>query len=239
MFDTSYNLGSGLETNQRRGTKLREVAYHAIKDAILQGTVKPDMPLVEERLATELKISRTPVREALAILEHEGLIEAIPYQGLFVKDITANQFLELYEAVELIEAELAQRAALSIKEQDITALAELLEQAEQCIPHNVPGHLRACRLFQQRMGECAQQSYLTTLLISIEERSDLYLISKWQELPAEKMLAAVTDRRAILEALRSHNADLAAQVARTHAQAVRQRWHDLFGQTDTHSGKQL
>lgn len=214
----------------RRGTRLREVAYQAIKEGILQGTVRTDLPLVEERLAAQLSISRTPVREALALLEHEGMIESVPYQGLFVKAITTREFLEMYEAAEVIEPELARRAALHSSPSSIAAMEALLEEAERCIPDDAHGHLAACRKFQRKMGECADQPYLTSLLLNIEERSDLHLISKWSSLPPEKMLAAVSDRRAILEALRAGDAVGAANAARNHARDVRQRWLDLYGQ---------
>lgn len=62
----------------RRAVRLRELAYQTIKQAILSGLIDSSAPLIEERLGAELRISRTPVREALAILEHEGLIEALP-----------------------------------------------------------------------------------------------------------------------------------------------------------------
>jgi DNA-binding FadR family transcriptional regulator len=65
-------------------------------------------------------------------------------------------------------------------------------------------------------------------LMSIEEHSDLYLISKWQNLPADKMLAAVTDRRTILDAIRLRDPDAAARASHDHARAVRLRWRDLY-----------
>src|SRR3954451_6001522 len=52
--------------------RYREAAYIAIKEAILAGQLGPNQPLTEEQIAASLNISRTPVREALAILEHEG-----------------------------------------------------------------------------------------------------------------------------------------------------------------------
>ena len=85
----------------------REVAYDAIKRAILSGQFSPYERLVEERLAASLELSRTPVREALAILEHEGLLESEPYKGLAVRPVTVDEFLNMYEALGVIEAALA------------------------------------------------------------------------------------------------------------------------------------
>lgn len=230
MIDTSQSSAGKPSPVNRRGTRLREVAYQAIKEAILKGTLPPDQPLVEERLAAELSISRTPVREALAILEHEGLIETVPYQGLFVKAISVQDFIEMYQSVEIIEPELARRASNNATEDDLNALESLLVQAELYVPDNAPELLAACRMFQQRMGMIAGNQYLTALLLAVEERSDLYLISRWRELPPEKMLSAVADRRAILTALRERDAGAAEEASRMHARAACARWQALFSQ---------
>ena len=68
----------------QRTPRFREAAYTAIKEAILAGEIEADEPLIEERLAGPLGISRTPVREALAILEHEGLLAPRGGRGLFI-----------------------------------------------------------------------------------------------------------------------------------------------------------
>ena len=213
----------------RRAVRLRELAYQAIKRAILSGAIDSSAPLIEERIGAELNISRTPVREALAILEHEGLLEALPYKGLFVKEISVDSFLKMFEALETVEAALARQAAVSATATDIALMEEALAHAEQCVPHDVPGHLAACRVFQRQLGECAGNPYLTDFLVGIEERSDLYLISAWRSLPVDNMHAAVRDRRVILNAVRARDPAAAARAAEAHAQAIRVRWRELFG----------
>lgn len=214
----------------RRSARLREVAYHAIKDAILNGTVGPDAPLVEERLALILQISRTPVREALAILEHEGLIESLPYKGMFVREVTLEEFLLMYQTVEVIEPALARLAAERVQDRDIAELGNLLSAAERRAPDDVVGFLAACREFQRHVGRCAENPYLTSMLLSIEEHSDLYLlhVNAQQPLDPDKMRAAIRDRRTILDALAERNPEGAARMAQDHAEAVRARWRDIY-----------
>ena len=212
----------------RRSTRLREATYHAIKQLILRGVIETGSPLAEEPLAEILEVSRTPVREALAILEHERLIEAIPYKGLFITDLSVKDFMQMYETLELIEPELARRAALNATEDDIEAMEQALQEAERCIADDVPGHFAQCAQFQRLLGQCSANAYMTSLLMNIEERSDLYLITKWQSLPAGNMQAAVDDRRTILAAVRIHDADGAAEASRAHARAIRLRWRELY-----------
>lgn len=212
----------------RRSARLRELAYEAIKNSILNGVLGPEAPLIEERLASVLEISRTPIREALAILEHEGLIESVPYKGLFVREVSLAQFASMYEAVEVIEPALAERAAQHATEGDIGVMDELLCRADACIPDDFVGHLAACREFDRRMGQSACIPYLTAMLIDIEERSDLYLISLKRPISSDRMQAAVTDRRGILAAVRARDPEKATHAARSHARAVRDRWRDMY-----------
>lgn len=223
-----YNVISKKLTTNRSIMRSREVAYEAVKEAILSGVLEPRERLIEERLAEALSLSRTPVREALAILEHEGLIEAIPYKGLVVKPVTVSEFLSMYEALGVIEPAIARAAVPHATAGDIAALHGYLDEADRCIPEDVPGHLAACRQFQQRLGEMAQSPFLTRLLVSIEERSDMYLIHTQIALPEDKMRAAVHDRRSILQAVQSGDQKAAAAAAQVHAAEIRMRWREMY-----------
>jgi DNA-binding GntR family transcriptional regulator len=215
-------------SGDRRLLRSREIAYEAIKDAILRGAFEPRERLIEERLGEALQLSRTPVREALAILEHEGLIESIPYKGLMVRAITVDEFLNMYEALGVIEPHLARPAAINATSADIATMTAMLDRAEAAIPDDVPGHLAANRAFQAHLGQCARKPFLTRMLLSIEERSDMYLIHSHQALPPEKMLAAVQDRRRILTAVAAADPDAAAAAAAAHGEAIRVRWRALY-----------
>ena len=229
MQDTYTEIDAQF-TGDRSMMRSREIAYESIKNAILRGILAPRERLVEERLGEALKLSRTPIREALSILEHEGLIEAIPYKGLIVKPVTVDEFLSMYEALGVIESAIARSAALNAGPADIRTMAQSLDEATAAIPLDIPGHLAACRAFQSRLGACAQSPFLARVLLSIEERSDMYLIHSAQVLPAEKMQASVDDRRAILNAVANHDPESASAAALSHAEAIRIRWREMYPQ---------
>lgn len=212
----------------RSRMRSREVAYEAIKGAILGGLLEPRERLIEERLGQALELSRTPIREALAILEHEKLIESVPYKGLIVRALSVSEFLSMYEALGVIEAAVARLAVPHITNRDVERLGEILDKAADCIPDDVPGHLAACRDFQRSLGKAARTPFLTQQLVSIEERSDIYLIHSQQFLPGENMLAAVDDRRGILAAVQSGNPEAAARAAEIHAESIRIRWKEFY-----------
>lgn len=230
VAESSPFSGIAGEKGKRRSKRLREVAYEAVKGAVLTGLLDTQSPLVEERLAEALEISRTPVREALIILEHEGLVEAVPYQGLFVKELALGDYEAMYEAMTSIEPALARLAAERARPDDIAAMEASLERAASSIP-DITTHLAACRDFMKQLGRSAGNTYLTSFLISIEEHADLYLISTQSAVPTEKMLGAVEDRRAILDAVRAGDAPAAEAAALRHAQAAPQRWREYVEQT--------
>ncbi len=83
---------------------LRVSVADIIRQAILNGTMKPGTPVVEMALAEQLQVSRAPVREAIQILEADGLIESEPYKGKRVKPLTLKEVEELYSLREQFEA---------------------------------------------------------------------------------------------------------------------------------------
>ena len=86
-------------------------AADVIREAIVDGRVSPGHRLKEEELAQQLGISRTPVREALLVLQAEGLVEAVPNRGSAVRAYDRRDLEELYELRALLEGHAAFRAA--------------------------------------------------------------------------------------------------------------------------------
>lgn len=90
----------------------KTVAYEALKRRIVMNELKPGVPINENALGEEMKISKTPIREALQQLEREGLTQTIPGRGSFVKHITVQDVRDIFESREIIECAAARRAAL-------------------------------------------------------------------------------------------------------------------------------
>lgn len=83
---------------------LRLQVADTLRKAIINGKMKPGAPIVEMALAEQLDVSRAPVREAIQILETEGLIETVAYKGKRVKPLTRKEVEELYSLREQFEA---------------------------------------------------------------------------------------------------------------------------------------
>jgi DNA-binding GntR family transcriptional regulator len=92
------------EISRIENVPLRVSVADIIRQAIINGSMRPGTPVVEMALAEQLNVSRAPVREAIQILEADGLIESEPYKGKRVKPLTIKGVEELYSLREQFEA---------------------------------------------------------------------------------------------------------------------------------------
>src|SRR4029077_2652017 len=92
--------------------QLTDRVHAALREAITSGRLRPDERIKQEKVAAELGVSRTPVREALHLLEREGLVRLVPRRGAVVPGVTAADVRELYELRELLEPAAAALATI-------------------------------------------------------------------------------------------------------------------------------
>ncbi|MDR7435009.1 MAG: GntR family transcriptional regulator, partial [Armatimonadota bacterium] len=118
-----------LETRHTIG----ELTYRAIRKAILSRRLPAGTRLVVDRLCEELKVSRTPVKQALAMLEREGLVVTNPHHGTYVVTITKRDIAEIYSLREVIEGMAARLAAETITRQDLQRLRALIQDGRKAL----------------------------------------------------------------------------------------------------------
>jgi|SRR5579862_4392104 len=110
-----------------RLSPLRDQIYRLLRAAIVNGRLKPGQPIDELGIAGRLKISRTPVREAVKKLSDEGLIHVIAQSGTYVASIDRKQLEEAYVIRTALELESVSRAALTITERHIQDLEDIVD----------------------------------------------------------------------------------------------------------------
>ena len=99
-----------LKLNMDAFLPLRDVVFNTLREAILKGDLKPGERLMELQLAAQLGVSRTPIREAIRMLEQEGLAVTVPRKGAEVAKMTLKgmeDVLEIREALDILACELA------------------------------------------------------------------------------------------------------------------------------------
>jgi DNA-binding GntR family transcriptional regulator len=118
-------VASGGGTRKDRGEILGR-----LRRAILEGEYGPKERLIEEQLAERLGVSRTPIRQALTMLEAEGLVEIEPNKGATVCSFSIEDVWEVYDLRAVLEGHAARRAAGLISDEELRRLAELADEME-------------------------------------------------------------------------------------------------------------
>lgn len=115
-------------TAGRRDARKRatEVAYTTLKRELLNGTIRPGERIADAEICRRLKVSRTPVREALLALERDGLVRIVPRQGYFATEIGVSEALDAYQLRIVLEPLATALAARRISENELHTLRELL-----------------------------------------------------------------------------------------------------------------
>lgn len=119
-------------TFQPNGNLVDQVT-HYISEKIIRNEFKPGTRIYDSKLAEEMGISRTPIREAFRILERNHLVELIPRRGVVVTEISEAQIEWFYDIFEQLYALVALRAAENHTVADIEAIEQALSNMERCV----------------------------------------------------------------------------------------------------------
>lgn len=113
---------------------MHEIIYNTLRQAILDGAIKPGDRLVQRELAERFKISRMPIRDALRKLEAEGFIEHISHKGMIVRGFNVNEIEEIYQLRQHLECLAIEACIKNISEskiEELKAIIHALEHREQ------------------------------------------------------------------------------------------------------------
>ncbi len=193
---------------------LTERAYRAIKEEILSARLPPNAPVPIERFLREMKLSRTPVREAIQRLEREGFVEIRPRLGTFVAPLDLRKIREMYYVRGALEGAAARMAAALADPAHLAAIGGELRRH----PLEAPGDLRAMSESGHRLHlfiseECGNQ----TLAGMIRQLQDHFRRFRNLSLQIpEKVLASHRQHLEILAALEARDGDRAERLMREH-----------------------
>jgi GntR family transcriptional regulator, vanillate catabolism transcriptional regulator len=115
------------------GVSLAEQARESIRTAILDGTLEPEERITIEQLATELGISRTPIREALKALEGEGLVQLMPHRGAIVARFARDELDHRYSIRAMLEGYAAELACAADPKGTAVALERICARAQELL----------------------------------------------------------------------------------------------------------
>ncbi|GAB3468012.1 GntR family transcriptional regulator [Actinophytocola sediminis] len=144
--------------------------YQRLKEAIRSGDLRPGQQLVESALAEWCEVSRTPIREALSKLQHDGLVERSE-RGLVVRERGPEEVLDIYETRIALEGTAARLAAERRSAHDLMLLRRALAKLESVAEGDVEAMVETNRQFHTAIWRASRNVSLIDLL----ERLDLHL----------------------------------------------------------------
>lgn len=191
-----------------------ELAYQAIKSEILSNRLRPGDAVPIERFVKELRLSRTPVREATLRLEREGLIEIRARMGTFVSHLDLRHIRDMYRVRRLLEGEAAREAALRAPIEALRQLQQKLASYSETGAIDTRGMSETGQRVHQLIVEHCENEQLRRLILSLQDHFTRFRSLSIQ-LP-EKVLSSHREHLAILDRLIARDPDGACALIHQH-----------------------
>ncbi len=194
---------------------LRELVLEAIREAIINGTLKPRERLMEIQLAEDLGVSRTPVREALRKLEIEGFIVMVPRKGAYVADLTFKDIADVFEIRSALEALAAALAAERITNEELEEMERLLVQKAEAITNeDIDKVVLVDTKFHEAIYKASRNERLTNIINNLREQIQRFRATSLAY--PGRMKASLDEHRSIVEALQARDVKLSRKLAGKH-----------------------
>jgi DNA-binding GntR family transcriptional regulator len=205
--------GNGVKIEKKTRGYALEHAYTALIGALRQGKFQPGQRLLETEICDWLRISRTPVREALRRLQAQGLLEHLPGGGVTVSLHDFRAVSELYVFREILEGSAARLAAKHADEVEISFLKSLV-RIQRELPKDPNIHERTNKVFHKHIHQAAHNQFLLKSVQSLHE--SVSLLGRTTLSVSGRIESSVQEHQDIVLAIAAHDAQRADDLARQH-----------------------
>ena len=194
---------------------LRDVVFSTLRQAILTGEMKPGERLLEIHLANKLGVSRTPIREAIRMLELEGLVIMVPRRGAQVAQITEKSMSDVLEvrcALDELAVELACERITEAEKEELLKACEAFEKA--ALTKQVHVIAKADVEFHDIIFKAAGNPRLTQMINNLAEQMYRYRFEYIKDESQHQMI--VEEHRRICESINNRDVAAAKDAIREH-----------------------
>ena len=210
-------------------------AYDEIRRGIVEGRYRPGERLVEQRIAEELDLSRTPVREAFRRLQSEGLVEVRPNRGVSVRGLTVDEIGDLYELRARLEAMAAELAATRASSDERSAITAAETEFAAAVSDARAGEVIAVRRvfaanerFHRAVLVGAHHDRLAQALVRTVD--DTLVFQAFRHYQPAAMARSVLFHQMIAEAVRLREAERAGRLVHEHVLQGRDQLLEVVGE---------
>ena len=203
----------GIRVSKKKS--LREEVYESLKRSILHGKLKAGQRLIEEQLAHQVGISRTPVREAFHKLERDDLVTRLPKGGFAVREFTKEDVEEIFGIRTALESYAAYLATLHISPERIAALEKKVSESERALKDAEDEKVVDLHTeFHDLLYKSCKSKKLFEMINNFR---DYFYRYRSALLHTENgMDASIQDHRGMLEAMKNKNPRLVERLVRKH-----------------------
>ena len=194
-----------------------------LREMIYERSLQPGERIDELALSARLGTSRTPLREALKVLAHEGLVRLVPGRGAFVIELSSAEIESLFPVLGLLQSRCAGEAVRHQEPEDIVALDDLLARIEQAvIDVRTTDYYRAVDAFHERLQTMAANPWLSRSINDLGHF--LQLVRTLMPLPENRLRQSMAEYRTLMKAIHRGDADAAEQLVYLQATAQQRTW---------------
>ncbi len=209
MHSQGIDLGAPLQTRQ-------EIVVVRLRDAILRGYFKPGQRLDQNEIADLLKVSRSPIREALRTLAGEGLVDVIPHRGAVVAELSTAELEEILVLRGVLEGMAARLAVRKIDAERIKTLEAIVKELNQTT--DLDRWIELNHLFHHTIYQAVNRPRLMSLIDNLRNTVTPYM--RQFIASTEHMRDAATSHQLILDACVKRDPLLIEQETQKHLAAV-------------------
>jgi len=208
-----------------------------LREMIYERSLPPGERIDELGLSARLGTSRTPLREALKVLAHEGLVRLVPGRGAFVVELSASEAESLFPVLGLLQSRCAAEAVRRQTPEDIVALDALLASLENAVTgHRLADYYRAVDGFHERLQAMAANPWLTRSITDLGRF--LQMVRTLMPLPENRLRQSMAEYRTLMKAIHRGDADAAEQIVYLQAMAQQRAWRILQQQAQESAAAQ-
>jgi DNA-binding GntR family transcriptional regulator len=197
-------------------TSLVDEICKYLRNAIYNFHLKPGDQINELELIKRVGVSRSPIREAVRLLEGEGIIERHTHRGVFVKKVTLVEVREIFAIRAVLEALAAEQAIPNFGRSDLDALSEIYQEMEQAVRvSKIDVYLQLNFSFHRTFIKLAQNKALEKLLRKLGGQSRWFMFASLSVMN-DNLIASLQEHRSILDSFAQGDPSLAAGIVRNH-----------------------
>ncbi|MCD7882255.1 MAG: GntR family transcriptional regulator [Lachnospiraceae bacterium] len=213
---------------------LRDVVFQTLRQAILRGEISPGERLMEIHLAQKLGVSRTPVREAIRMLELEGLVTTVPRKGTVVAEITISDLEDVLEVRQALEELAVKLVCRKITKEQLAEMKGLAAEFRETLKgDDVAACAEADMKFHDAIYNATGNRRLIQILNNLREQMYRYRMEYLKDKDSHRVL--VKEHEEILQALQAHDENKALAAISRHID--RQKEHIIAELSGKNNGE--